>query len=99
MGCIVSIPALPRLADDYSPAAAEIRLAFLREATVSARAHQPPLPRPSLPPGNVENFVGAAEVPIGVAGPLLVNGEHARGEFYVPMATTEGTLWPATTGA
>jgi hydroxymethylglutaryl-CoA reductase len=31
-------------------------------------------------------------VPIGVAGPLLVNGEHAQGEFYVPLATAEGTL-------
>lgn len=31
-------------------------------------------------------------MPIGIAGPLLVNGEHAQGEFYVPMATTEGTL-------
>jgi hydroxymethylglutaryl-CoA reductase (NADPH) len=31
-------------------------------------------------------------VPIGVAGPLLLAGEHARGEFYVPLATTEGTL-------
>src|SRR5204863_2499370 len=42
--------------------------------------------------GNVENPVGAAQVPLGVAGPLLVHGEHARGEFYVPLATTEGAL-------
>ena len=31
-------------------------------------------------------------MPIGVAGPLRINGEHARGDFYVPLATTEGTL-------
>ena len=31
-------------------------------------------------------------MPIGVAGPLLVDGEHAQGEFYVPLATAEGTL-------
>src|SRR5215813_14701371 len=37
--------------------------------------------------GNIENPVGAVQVPLGVAGPLLVNGEHARGSFYVPMAT------------
>jgi len=42
--------------------------------------------------GNIENFTGVAQVPIGIAGPLLVRGEHARGEFLVPMATTEGTL-------
>ena len=33
-----------------------------------------------------------AQVPIGVAGPLHVRGEHATGEYYVPLATTEGTL-------
>jgi hydroxymethylglutaryl-CoA reductase (NADPH) len=42
--------------------------------------------------GNIENPVGAAQVPLGVAGPLLVHGEHAAGTFYVPMATTEGAL-------
>ena len=42
--------------------------------------------------GNVEHFIGVAQVPIGLAGPLLVNGEHAQGEFYVPLATAEGTL-------
>jgi hydroxymethylglutaryl-CoA reductase (NADPH) len=47
---------------------------------------------PSVTAGNIENFIGVAQVPIGLAGPLLVNGEHARGEFYVPMATIEGTL-------
>ena len=47
---------------------------------------------PAVLPGNIENFSGVAQVPMGFAGPMLVNGEHAEGEFYVPMATTEGTL-------
>ncbi|HVG08118.1 MAG TPA: hydroxymethylglutaryl-CoA reductase [Thermoanaerobaculia bacterium] len=42
--------------------------------------------------GNIENPIGAAQVPLGLAGPLLVKGEHAQGVFYVPLATTEGTL-------
>jgi hydroxymethylglutaryl-CoA reductase (NADPH) len=42
--------------------------------------------------GNIENLVGAAQMPLGVAGPLLVLGEHAQGTFYVPLATTEGAL-------
>ena len=42
--------------------------------------------------GNVENVIGAVQVPVGVAGPLVVHGDHARGAFYVPFATTEGTL-------
>jgi len=47
---------------------------------------------PSLTAGNIENFIGVAQVPVGLAGPLLVDGEHAQGEFYIPMATAEGTL-------
>ncbi|MEJ7666057.1 MAG: hypothetical protein WKG07_44330 [Hymenobacter sp.] len=31
-------------------------------------------------------------MPVGLAGPLLLNGEHAQGDFLIPMATTEGTL-------
>ena len=33
-----------------------------------------------------------AQVPIGLAGPLRINGEYASGDFLVPLATTEGTL-------
>ena len=47
---------------------------------------------PHLTRGNIENFIGTAQIPIGLAGPLLLDGESAKGEFYVPLATTEGTL-------
>jgi hydroxymethylglutaryl-CoA reductase (NADPH) len=42
--------------------------------------------------GNIENFAGVTQVPLGFAGPLIVHGEHAQGEFLIPLATTEGTL-------
>ena len=42
--------------------------------------------------GNIENFAGVAQIPLGFAGPLTIHGEHAKGDFVVPMATTEGTL-------
>lgn len=42
--------------------------------------------------GNIENPIGFAQMPIGLAGPLLVKGDHIDEEVYIPMATTEGTL-------
>jgi hydroxymethylglutaryl-CoA reductase (NADPH) len=41
---------------------------------------------------NIENFVGTVKVPVGVAGPLRVNGLFARGDYYLPLATSEATL-------
>jgi len=42
--------------------------------------------------GNCENFTGVAQVPIGFAGPINILGEHAKGEYFIPLATTEGSL-------
>src|SRR3989344_7068282 len=42
--------------------------------------------------GNIEHFIGMSQIPTGIAGPLKVNGHHAKGIFYVPLATTEGAL-------
>lgn len=41
---------------------------------------------------NIENYSGTVEVPIGVIGPLRVNGIFAKGDFYAPLATTEAAL-------
>ena len=41
---------------------------------------------------NCENMIGTIQVPVGVAGPLLVQGEYAQGSYYLPLATTEGAL-------
>jgi hydroxymethylglutaryl-CoA reductase (NADPH) len=79
--------------DDYSPAAVKARQDFVREHTDSQVDHLASYSLdPATLPGNIEGFFGVAQVPIGLAGPLLVNGEHAQGEFFVPLATTEGTL-------
>src|SRR6201995_1857196 len=87
-------PRVPRdKTDDYTPSMAAERRAFLREQTGAKLEHVGQFSfDPSVLPGNVENFSGVAQVPIGVAGPLRINGEHAQGDFYVPMATSEGTL-------
>jgi hydroxymethylglutaryl-CoA reductase (NADPH) len=41
---------------------------------------------------NIENFIGTVRVPVGLAGPLRINGVHANGDYYVPLATTEAAL-------
>jgi hydroxymethylglutaryl-CoA reductase (NADPH) len=41
---------------------------------------------------NVENMIGTVKIPVGIAGPIRVNGAHAQGEYFVPLATTEATL-------
>jgi hydroxymethylglutaryl-CoA reductase (NADPH) len=79
--------------DDFTAEAATTRARFVTERTGVELNHVGAYSfDPAIVEGNVEHFIGAAQVPIGLAGPLLVNGEHAQGEFYVPMATAEGTL-------
>lgn len=41
---------------------------------------------------NIENFIGTVKVPVGLAGPLRINGLAAQGDYYVPLATTEAAL-------
>src|SRR4051794_22787415 len=79
--------------NDYTREATEARREFIQEQTDASLEHVSSYSfDPAELTGNVEQFVGVAQVPIGLAGPLLVNGEHAQGEFYVPLATAEGTL-------
>ena len=85
---------LPRdRSNDYTHAMAQARREVVSEASGAALTHVASFSfDPGRLPGNLEGFSGVAQVPIGFAGPLRVNGEHAQGDFYVPMATTEGTL-------
>ena len=85
---------IPRDKDnDYTREMASQRTAFVKAMTgasldtVSSYTIDPALTR-----GNIENFAGTAQIPLGIAGPLKIVGEHAQGDFYIPMATTEGTL-------
>lgn len=85
---------LPRDAEnDYNKKIIRARQAFIHEHTGVKLDH---VTRYSIDPavtrGNIEHFTGVAQVPLGFAGPLLVHGQHAQGEFYVPLAASEGTL-------
>ncbi len=85
---------IPRSNDnDYSPEIIAKRQRFLEQKSGTQLQHTKHFSfDPESMEGNCEHLFGVAQLPIGVAGPLLVNGEHAQGEFYVPMATIEGTL-------
>ncbi|MBT6125744.1 MAG: hydroxymethylglutaryl-CoA reductase [Halieaceae bacterium] len=79
--------------NDYTSEIITERQHFLEEKSGASLNHTKQFSfDPETMEGNCEQLFGVAQVPIGVAGPLLVNGEHAQGEFYVPMATIEGTL-------
>ena len=79
--------------DDYGDAAIKARQAFIEKYTGQPLNH---IKQYSFDPntlkGNIEHFTGVAQVPIGFAGPITIDGEHAKGDFLIPMATTEGTL-------
>lgn len=42
--------------------------------------------------GNIENLIGTLSVPLGIAGPLRINGLCAKGDYIIPLATTEAAL-------
>ena len=42
---------------------------------------------------NIENLIGATQIPLGIAGPLTIKTiNHKPQTHYVPLATTEGAL-------
>jgi len=88
------IDLIPRLVGQgYRRADVETRRTWVEERTGVRLEH---IGRYSIPSeemrGNVENPIGAVQMPVGVAGPLAIDGTDARGTFYVPLATTEGAL-------
>ena len=85
---------IPRDAkDDYSPEAIATRQAFVEQYAGRKLEHIKQYSfDPHLTQGNCEHFTGVAQIPLGIAGPLRVNGEYAQGDFIVPMSTSEGTL-------
>ena len=85
---------LPRLKDQgYDTERVARRRAWIEERTGTSLQHIGSVSYDTdAMRGNIENPIGVAQVPMGVAGPILVHGQHAQGTFYIPMATSEGAL-------
>ena len=72
----------------------EERLKFLNARNISTKnlSANKEFNKPENYTGNIENFIGMAQIPVGMAGPVLIKGTVANGDFFVPLATTEGAL-------
>jgi len=79
---------------DWSRSAWDERVAFVQErwGPLPALTGRAAPPDPDFYRGNIENFVGWTTIPTGLVGPLRMRGEHAQGDCYLPLATTEGAL-------
>lgn len=79
--------------NNYSETAVEERQEFVEDYADTSLDH---VTHYSFDPdtcrGNIENFTGVAQIPLGFAGPLSVNGEHTQDDVLLPLATSEGTL-------
>ncbi len=77
----------------YSTEAVEGRRSWLAAVT---RSKLEALFRTILQPeslaGNIENYIGAVQIPVGIAGPIMINGLYAQGVIPVTVATSEGAL-------
>ena len=81
--------------NSWSASSQQKRLDFLSRKTgvdINAIAGEAADPQPENLKGNIENFIGMTRIPTGIVGPLQVHGSEASGDYFVPMATSEGAL-------
>ncbi len=90
--------AVPRLRPVRRATAASVARYWARLGATAGPADRAALADPvtMAAPGrfdaNIENFIGTVKLPVGIIGPLRINGLNARGDYHVPLATTEAAL-------
>ena len=90
-------PSIPRIAGKTPQSELEVIRARWRRINRPGRAQteigdEVSIRRHETYRRNIENYMGTVKVPLGVVGPLRVNGRFAGGDYMIPLATTEATL-------
>ena len=93
-GQSVNVKRIPNgSSDPYSNKSIEERQSWLEKISEKEYVHiKNNVFDPVQLPGNIENYIGAVQVPVGIAGPLLIKGSYVNGYVPLPVATTEGAL-------
>ncbi|MBI1883775.1 MAG: PilZ domain-containing protein [Chlamydiae bacterium] len=87
------LPPRKKKEEDYQKNVVEERLKWIEQQTGTTLPHLGQFSEnPTGMSQNIENLIGTTSIPLGIVGPILIRGTHARGLYYVPMATTQGTL-------
>ncbi len=79
----------------WNEEARQKRLHFLKEETGLSLPYlsgEKVFNDPESLKGNIEQYIGMTQIPTGVIGPMKIQGTVAQGDFYVPLATSEGAL-------
>jgi NADP-dependent 3-hydroxy-3-methylglutaryl-CoA reductase len=77
----------------YGPEAVQKRIEWAEETSGCRLEHvRDTCLDPASLAGNIEHYIGAVQIPVGLAGPGWIRGTHVDGHVPVPMATLEGAL-------
>jgi len=68
------------------------RASYLEKKLTISLSHCKKIGTDLDPLAHCENRIGSIVLPLGVAGPMNIIGQYVQGEYYVPLATTEGAL-------
>ncbi|MBC8045679.1 MAG: 3-hydroxy-3-methylglutaryl-CoA reductase, partial [Fimbriimonadaceae bacterium] len=91
---ILGVPKIPG-AMSWTKDAQEDRIQFLKDKTGKDMPYligEKIFNEPESLRGNIEQYIGMTQIPTGIIGPLHIHGTLAQGDFYVPLATSEGAL-------